>query len=75
VIFTSDIGYMQGEHRVPLGKMLPYDPTTQVPLPIRGPRLPRGRTTKALVGNIDLAPTILNAAGRQCQEWAAASVR
>ena len=37
VIFTSDNGYMQGEHRVPLGKMLPYDPSTQVPLLIRGP--------------------------------------
>ena len=54
---------MQGEHRVPLGKMLPYDPSTQVPLLIRGPRLPRGRTTPALVGNIDLAPTILRATG------------
>jgi N-acetylglucosamine-6-sulfatase len=61
VIFTSDNGYMQGEHRVPLGKMLPYDPSTQVPLLIRGPRLPRNRQTKALVGNVDLAPTILRA--------------
>jgi N-acetylglucosamine-6-sulfatase len=61
VIFTSDNGYMQGEHRVPLGKMLPYDPSTQVPLMIRGPRIPRGRRTKALVGNIDLAPTVLDA--------------
>jgi arylsulfatase A-like enzyme len=61
VIFTSDNGFMQGEHRVPLGKMLPYDPSTQVPLLIRGPRIPRGRTTKALVGNVDIAPTILEA--------------
>jgi arylsulfatase A-like enzyme len=61
VIFTSDNGYMQGEHRVPLGKMLPYDPSTQVPLLIRGPGLPRGRRTRALVGNVDLAPTILDA--------------
>jgi N-acetylglucosamine-6-sulfatase len=61
VIFTSDNGYMQGEHRVPLGKMLPYDPSTQVPLLIRGPGVPKGRKTKALVGNIDLAPTILDA--------------
>jgi N-acetylglucosamine-6-sulfatase len=61
VIFTSDNGYMQGEHRVPLGKMLPYDPSTQVPLLIRGPRIPRDRRSKALVGNIDLAPTILDA--------------
>jgi N-acetylglucosamine-6-sulfatase len=61
VIFTSDNGYMQGEHRVPLGKMLPYDPSTQVPLLIRGPGVPSGRRTKALVGNIDIAPTVLDA--------------
>jgi arylsulfatase A-like enzyme len=61
VIFTSDNGYMQGEHRVPLGKMLPYDPSTRVPLLIRGPGLPRGRTSRALVGNVDLAPTIVKA--------------
>jgi N-acetylglucosamine-6-sulfatase len=61
VIFTSDNGYMQGEHRVPLGKMLPYDPSTQVPLLIRGPRIPRNRRSSALVGNVDLAPTILDA--------------
>ena len=61
VIFTSDHGYMQGEHRIRQGKMLPYDPSTQVPLLIRGPGIPRGRSSKALVGNIDLAPTILQA--------------
>jgi arylsulfatase A-like enzyme len=61
VIFTSDHGYMQGEHRIPEGKMLPYDPSTQVPLLIRGPGIPHGRSTKALVGNVDLAPTILEA--------------
>jgi arylsulfatase A-like enzyme len=61
VIFTSDHGYMQGEHRIPEGKMLPYEPSTQVPLLIRGPGIPHGRSTKALVGNLDLAPTILEA--------------
>jgi len=61
VIFTSDHGFMQGEHRIPQGKMLPYDQSTQVPLLIRGPGLPRGRRTKALVGDVDLAPTIMNA--------------
>ncbi len=67
VIFTSDNGYMQGEHRVPLGKMLPYDPSTQVPLLIRGPGLLRNRRTKALVGNVDLAPTILDATGARAR--------
>jgi arylsulfatase A-like enzyme len=61
VIFTSDHGFMQGEHRIPQGKMVPYDPSTQVPLLVRGPGIPRGRTTKALVGDVDLAPTILDA--------------
>jgi N-acetylglucosamine-6-sulfatase len=61
VIFTSDHGFMQGEHRIPQGKMVPYDPSTQVPLLIRGPGIPRGRSTKALVGDVDFAPTVLDA--------------
>jgi N-acetylglucosamine-6-sulfatase len=61
VLFTSDHGFMQGEHRVPEGKMLPYDPSTHVPLLIRGPGIPRGRTTRALTGDVDLAPTIVDA--------------
>jgi arylsulfatase A-like enzyme len=60
VIFTSDHGYMQGEHRVPEGKMLPYDASTHIPLLIRGPGIPRGRRTKALVGDVDFAPTVLD---------------
>jgi N-acetylglucosamine-6-sulfatase len=59
ILFTSDNGYMQGEHDVPSGKMLPYDPSTQVPLIVRGPGIPSGRVSKELVGNIDLSPTIL----------------
>ena len=63
ILFTSDNGYMQGEHDVPSGKMLPYDPSTRVPLLIRGPGIPHGDVSGELVGNIDLAPTILEAAG------------
>jgi N-acetylglucosamine-6-sulfatase len=62
LLLTSDNGYMQGEHGVPSGKVLPYEPSTHVPLILRGPGLPRGRVSQALVGNIDLAPTILAAA-------------
>jgi N-acetylglucosamine-6-sulfatase len=61
-IFTSDNGYMQGEHRVRSGKMLPYDPSTRVPLILRGPGIPSGRVSRELVANIDLAPTILQLA-------------
>ena len=63
VIFTSDNGYMQGEHRVPEGKMLPYDASTHLPLMIRGPGIPHGRTTRALMGDVDLAATVVDAAG------------
>jgi N-acetylglucosamine-6-sulfatase len=62
ILFTSDNGYMQGEHDVPSGKMLAYDPSTRVPLLIRGPGIPHGRVSGELVGNIDLAPTILQVA-------------
>jgi N-acetylglucosamine-6-sulfatase len=62
ILFTSDNGYMQGEHGVPSGKMLPYDPSTGVPLLVRGPGIPHGRVSRELVGNVDLAPTILQVA-------------
>ncbi|HST40231.1 MAG TPA: sulfatase [Conexibacter sp.] len=58
VVLTSDNGYMQGEHGVPSGKMLPYDPSTRVPLIVRGPGIPAGAVSHELVGNVDLAPTI-----------------
>ena len=62
VIFTSDNGFMQGEHRVRQGKMLPYDASTHLPFMIRGPGIPRGRSTNALVGDVDLAATIVDLA-------------
>ena len=63
ILFTSDNGYMQGEHDVPSGKMLPYDPSTQVPLLLRGPGIPSGQVSDELVGNVDVAPTIVQIAG------------
>ncbi|MDW5596944.1 sulfatase [Conexibacter stalactiti] len=62
ILFTSDNGYLQGEHRVPAGKVLPYEAAARVPLLIRGPGLAAGARTRALVSNIDLAPTILELA-------------
>ncbi|MDQ3643207.1 MAG: sulfatase [Actinomycetota bacterium] len=62
IVFTSDNGFLQGEHRVRSGKMLPYDPSVRVPLLISGPGIARGRTSQELVGNIDLAPTLLDIA-------------
>lgn len=63
VLFTSDNGFFQGEHRIPKGKYLPYDPASHVPLLIRGPGIPAGRVSDELTANVDLAPTILDATG------------
>ena len=63
LIFTSDNGFMAGEHRVPGGKVLPYEPSIRVPLLMRGPGIPRGARREQLVWNGDLAPTILEATG------------
>jgi N-acetylglucosamine-6-sulfatase len=63
VIFTSDNGFMTGEHRIPFGKIVPYEESIRVPLLMRGPGVPRGEHRSQLVWNGDLAPTILRATG------------
>ena len=63
IIFTSDNGFFHGEHRVAAGKVLLYEPSIRVPLLIRGPGIPTGQRRSQFVGNIDLAPTIVQATG------------
>ncbi len=63
LIFTSDQGFMQGQHRLHQGKFVDYDPSAQVPLLIRGPGIPAGSQPRALVWNGDITSTILAAAG------------
>jgi N-acetylglucosamine-6-sulfatase len=63
LIFTSDQGFMQGQHRLHQGKFVAYDPSTQVPLLVRGPGIPAGGQPRALVWNGDITSTILQAAG------------
>jgi hypothetical protein len=65
IIFTSDNGFFHGEHRVPQGKVLLYEPSVRVPLIIRGPGIPAGQRRSQFVENIDLAPTIVAATGVQ----------
>ena len=62
IVFTSDNGFMQGEHRIPIGKQRVYEPSTRVPLVMRGPGIPAGLRLRQPVANIDLAPTIVAAA-------------
>jgi arylsulfatase A-like enzyme len=61
VIFTSDNGYLIGEHEL-TGKNLPYLDSAHVPLLARGPGIPEGKHSN-LVANVDIAPTIYEATG------------
>ena len=63
VFFISDNGFFEGEHRLSRAKFLAYEPSTHLPLLLRGPGIPPGVKPGALVGNVDLAPTILQLTG------------
>ncbi|HEU5434438.1 MAG TPA: sulfatase, partial [Thermomicrobiales bacterium] len=65
IAFTSDNGFQLGEHRLPLGKQTAYEESIRVPLIVRGPGVPQGKTVDQLTLNSDLAPTFA--------AWAAAS--
>ncbi len=64
VIFTSDNGLLWGEHRW-VKKEVPYEEAIRVPLVVRADAIAGEgvRTDRNLVANIDLAPTIAEAAG------------
>ena len=62
IIYTSDNGFFHGEHGVRSEKVLPYEPGIRTPLIMRGPGVPVAKRQNQLVGNVDLAPTILEAA-------------
>jgi N-acetylglucosamine-6-sulfatase len=63
VVFTSDNGFFLGEHRIRMGKLLPYEPSLRVPTMMRGPGVPAGETRDAPFLTVDYAPTFLEAAG------------
>jgi N-acetylglucosamine-6-sulfatase len=63
IVFTSDNGWHQGEHRRSRGKGTAYEEDIRVPLIVRGPGVPAGRTLSQLALNIDFAPTFAELAG------------
>lgn len=65
LFFTSDNGFLLGEHRILQGKAAPYEEAVRVPLLVRGPGVPAGVRLQQLVANIDLAPTFAAIAGTQ----------
>ena len=63
IVFTSDNGYLLGQHRLVGGKSLPYRGVAGVPLLIRGPGFEPGGTVRTAVTNVDLAATVADLAG------------
>ncbi|SEE29083.1 sulfatase family protein [Ruania alba] len=64
VIFTSDHGEMLGDHQMLLKGPMMFDCSLKVPLLVRWPEhIPAGTVRDELVEWIDLAPTLLAAAG------------
>jgi arylsulfatase A-like enzyme len=63
VIFVSDNGFLWGEHGY-TSKRVPYPESVDVPLFMRWPgRLEPGTVDARPTANVDIAPTILDAAG------------
>ncbi len=69
VILTSDNGYLWGEHRLD-EKFVPYAEAIRVPFLVywQGEVVP-GSTDDRWVANIDIAPTVLAAAGVPVPSW------
>ena len=73
MIFTSDNGWILGEHRLhdfvtengrAAGvKYVPYDGSARVPLMVAGPGFPKGLTVESPTTNADLARTIASIGG------------
>ncbi len=70
IIFMGDNGYFHGEHGL-ADKWYPYEESIRVPLIVHDPRLASkdaGVVNGEFALNIDIAPTIVTAAGQQVPE-------
>ena len=62
IIFMGDNGFSFGEHGL-IDKRTAYETSMRVPLVMAGAGLPAATTVSEVVANIDIAPSILEAAG------------
>lgn len=63
VIVSSDHGYHLGHWRLPQEKMWPFETDIVIPFWIRGPGIRPGTISSVMGMNMDIAPTLLDAAG------------
>jgi hypothetical protein len=69
IIYTTDNGYHLGSHRAAAGKSLPYIEDTNIPLIVRGPGIPAGKTSRIPSAPLDFAPTFLEIAGVKREDF------
>jgi len=70
IVYTSDNGHFAGSRQL-MGKDLLYEESIKAPLLVFDPRIPdrhKGKRQRALVSMIDIAPTLLDLAGRTAPE-------
>lgn len=65
ILFTSDNGYLLGEHRL-VGKNYAFEEAMQVPMLIRGPGIPVGSTVEPMT-IVDVAATVADVANVEPQ--------
>jgi arylsulfatase A-like enzyme len=63
IFYSSDNGFMLGEHGGMMNKSHPYEESVRVPFLVRGPGIPRSVPALRLVSHLDITYTILAAAG------------
>ena len=75
IFYSGDNGFFHGEHGLH-GKLEPYEEAIRVPMMLHYPRLIKaGQECDAMIGNIDMAPSILELCGvkaplpMQGQSW------
>jgi N-acetylglucosamine-6-sulfatase len=69
IIFMGDNGFAFGEHGL-IDKRTAYDESMRVPMVMQCPELFRGSSVvRPVVANIDIAPTILEAAGLKAPDY------
>ena len=62
IVFMGDNGLLEGEHGM-VDKRTMHEPSIRIPLIVRGPGLPAGRTVTGQVLAMDLAPSLLDLCG------------
>ncbi|MCA8993957.1 MAG: sulfatase [Planctomycetaceae bacterium] len=63
VIYMGDNGFMWGEHGL-IDKRVAYEESMRVPMMMQCPALYKGgKVVESVVGNIDIGPTVMHAAG------------